>query len=332
MQLVAARWHIRRARGKLRLMTATALDAAPSPRMVRRVQARLLAWWDAGHRDLPWRRTRDPYAILVSEFMLQQTQVARVVPKFLAFIERFPTFEALARAPVADVIRQWAGLGYNRRAVHLHRLAGVVVEAHRGALPHAADELAQLPGIGPYTARAVAAIAFNAAAAAVDTNVRRVLTRVVDGPDSPRGPRAVQSLADTMLAEERPGDWTQALMELGALICLPVPACPRCPLLADCATSGQAGVIRERRAAYRATGGQAKDRYPASNRFYRGRIVAMLRAEAGSWLADREIGRRLRLDFTDADRDWLEGLLSGLEGHGLIERAGGRVALPGAVR
>ena len=292
------------------------------------MQDLLLAWWDAGHRDLPWRRTRDPYAVLVSEIMLQQTQVSRVVPKFNAFMVSFPTLAALAEAPVADVIRAWSGLGYNRRAVNLHRLVRCVVEDHGGELPRSVEELRRLPGIGAYTARAVAAIAFGEAAAPVDTNVRRVLTRVVDGPESARSPAGVQALADVTLARARPGDWSQALMELGARVCLPSPDCPSCPLREHCATALVAPVIRERRAAYRANGAGRSERFEHSTRFYRGRIVEMLRAAESGELAVDECGRRLRLDYSTVDRPWLAGLLDGLARDRLVSFDGVSVSLP----
>jgi A/G-specific adenine glycosylase len=300
----------------------------PSVDLIRRVREALLEWWDAGHRDLPWRRTRDPYAVLVSEVMLQQTQVSRVVPKFNEFMARFPTLTALSAAPAAEVIRAWSGLGYNRRVVNLHRLAHAVEVEHQGRMPRSVEVLRRLPGIGEYTARAVASIAFGEPAAAVDTNVRRVLTRVVDGPESARSEGAVQALADAMLARERPGDWNEALMELGATVCLPLPDCPVCPLRSCCATAPLAGAIRERRAAYRANGAGAGERFEHSSRFYRGRIVEMLRAE-GQPLAVGQVGARLRLDFTDADRPWLEDLLAGLARDRLVSIEGERVSLPG---
>jgi len=298
------------------------------PHAVDRARARLLAWWDAGHRDLPWRRARDPYAVLVSEIMLQQTQVSRVVPKFEAFMVSFPTIAALAAASVAEVIRAWSGLGYNRRAVNLHRLACHVVEEHGGELPRSAEALRRLPGIGAYTARAGAAIAFGEGAAPVDTNVRRVLTRFGDGPEADRSPAGVQGLADAMLAHDRPGDWSQALMELGARVCLPLPDCPACPLREECATAPVARVIRERRAAYRAGGAGRAERFEHSNRFYRGRIVEMLRVADGGQLSIDECGGRLRLDYTAADRPWLVELLAGLARDRLVSFEGEAVSLP----
>jgi A/G-specific adenine glycosylase len=308
---------------------STNASRLPAPAEAEEVRILLLAWWDAGHRDLPWRRTRDPYAILVSEVMLQQTQVMRVVPKYLAFMERFPTLAALAGATAADVIRAWSGLGYNRRAVNLHRLARVVADEHGGRLPSTARSLRPLPGIGEYTARAVASIAFDEPVAAVDTNVRRVLTRVFDGPDSTRSPAAVQSLADFALAVERPGDWNQALMELGARACLPAPDCSTCPLRRPCVTAPTASRIREQRAAYRVAATRPAQRYEHSTRFYRGRIVEILRAEPeGGPLTVDQIGGRLRLDYAEPDRAWLESLLDGLARDQLISLADGQVSLP----
>jgi A/G-specific adenine glycosylase len=177
------------------------------------MNAVLLAWFAANERDLPWRRTRDPYAILVSEVMLQQTQVERVVPRYLAWLERWPTVEALAVAPIADVLREWQGLGYNRRALNLHRAAAVVSE--RGW----PGDLTELPGVGAYTAAAIRNFAFGEDVLPVDTNVRRVQERT----EHRFGPRAAQ-----------------ALMDLGATVCLArVPRCGICPLAEGCPSRGR---------------------------------------------------------------------------------------------
>jgi A/G-specific adenine glycosylase len=176
------------------------------------VEARLLAWFDEHGRDLPWRRTRDPYAILVSEVMLQQTQVSRVVPRYLAWLERWPTVAALAEAPLAEVIREWQGLGYNRRAVNLHRAA------QRIAAEGWPDDLTELPGVGSYTADAVARFALDRAVLPMDTNVRRVLERT---------------------GGEFGAASAHALMDLGATICLArVPRCGQCPLADGCPSRG----------------------------------------------------------------------------------------------
>jgi A/G-specific adenine glycosylase len=185
----------------------------------------VFAWYGENGRDLPWRRTRDPYAILVSEVMLQQTQVARVVPRYLAWLERWPTVESLAAATPAEVITEWAGMGYNRRAVLLHRCATAVTEM--GGFPREPDELRRLPGVGPYTAGAIACFAFGAQVAAPDTNAKRVLERAVG--DAGLAPPPGQAY-----------EWNQALFDLGREICIARrPRCEICPLAAGCPSRGR---------------------------------------------------------------------------------------------
>jgi A/G-specific adenine glycosylase len=186
------------------------------------LHAAVLDWYARERRDLPFRRTRDPYLILVSEAMAQQTQIDRVAEAWTRFVDRFPTVEALAAAPLDNVLRAWAGLGYNRRAVHLHRAARAIVADHAGRIPDDLAALEALPGVGPYTARAVAAIAFGRHVGAVDTNVRRVLGRLV-GRD--HASKALQALAARHLPAAHAADWTAALMDVGARHCRPVPRC-----------------------------------------------------------------------------------------------------------
>jgi A/G-specific adenine glycosylase len=208
-----------------------------------RVQERLLAWYAAeGRTHLPWRHTRDPYAVLVSEVMLQQTQVERVLPKYEEFLARFPTLAALAAAPVAEAIQVWATLGYNMRAVRLHEIARQAVAEYGGALPNSPDGLLALKGIGRYTAGAVACFAFGLPVATVDTNIRRVLWRVFRGvepatwPTGERATRETLALAEWALPAEQAYDWQQALMDLGATVCLSRrPLCERCPVREECA-------------------------------------------------------------------------------------------------
>ncbi len=216
--------------------------SAPAPRLEpeRRepLRTRLLEWYDRHQRDLPWRRTRDPYAIWLSEVMLQQTQVATVIPYWERFLQRFPTVEALAAAPLPDVLAAWRGLGYYSRARLLHRAALEVVAHFGGRLPSTAAELLTLPGFGRYTAGAVASIAFGEPAPLVDGNVARVLSRLFEVEGAP-GDRAREArlweLATGLVHGERPGDFNQALMEHGATVCRPeAPLCLLCPVREQC--------------------------------------------------------------------------------------------------
>jgi len=198
----------------------------------------LLAWWDAGHADLPWRRTRDAYAIWVAEIMLQQTQIATVLPYYERWMARFPTAATLAAAPLDDVLKLWEGLGYYSRARHLHAAAQHIVRDRGGQLPQTVGELMKLPGVGRYTAGAIASIAYGMAAPVLDGNVIRVLSRVFDLAEDVTQ-SATRSrlwhLAEALVPAERPGDFNQALMELGQQICLSQnPRCLICPLNALC--------------------------------------------------------------------------------------------------
>ncbi|MCX6374187.1 MAG: Fe-S cluster assembly protein HesB [Actinobacteria bacterium] len=190
-----------------------------APALAAELQARILSWYAVNGRDLPWRRTTDPYAVLVSEVMLQQTQVPRVIPKFTAFLAAYPRLDDLAEAPLHDVLRLWKGLGYNNRARRLRDCAAAAVAAtgHPAELPRSAEGLRGLPGVGPYTARAVLAFAHNDDVAAVDANVRRVLTHEL-GLAIDLGTRALQMVAEAVLPRGRSRDWHNALMDYGALL------------------------------------------------------------------------------------------------------------------
>ena len=197
----------------------------------------LLGWYDRHRRDLPWRRTRDPYAIWLSEIMLQQTRVAAVLDHYRIFLERFPNIEALAAASEDDVLAAWSGLGYYRRARMLHACAREIVARSGGRFPETAAALRELPGIGRYTAAAIASIAFGETAAVVDGNVERVLQRI-GGCDLTAA--HYWECAQELLAQSRPGDFNQAMMELGSTVCLPrEPQCEACPARAWCTTSAR---------------------------------------------------------------------------------------------
>lgn len=233
----------------------------------------MLTWAEGARRDLPWRRTRDPWSVLVSEFMLQRTPVHRVIPRYHAFLERFPTVGDCAAASVADVVRLWAGLGYNRRALQLHRTARTVTIRHGGQLPASLAELLRLPGVGAYTARAVLAFAFESDVGVLDANATRILSRVL-------GRAAVQADADALVPRGQGWTWNQAVMDLGATVCRARAACATCPLAA-------ADLCIWHR-----TGSPQPDPWPrgpgqstfeGSDRQGRGRLVGALRAGSVAW-------------------------------------------------
>jgi A/G-specific adenine glycosylase len=252
---------------------ATAVDPA--------LRDAVLSWYEATGRELAFRATTDPYAVLVSELMAQQTQASRAAEAWISWMARFPSVEALASAPVAEVLRAWAGLGYNRRAVHLHRAAQMIVAQHGRRVPSTIPELQALPGVGPYTARAVAAIAFGEPVGAVDVNVQRVLGRIVAGGPEGVSASAMQDIADASVPHDRAGDWTHALMDVGQRVCKPRrPNCADCPAIAWCAYA--AGV----RPAVGVSGTRAGARRPepafeSTNRWLRGRILARARDAVG---------------------------------------------------
>ncbi len=261
--------------------------APPSPddRLPQPAISAILDWYDATGRQLAFRSTSDPYAVLVSELMAQQTQAGRAAEAWTAWMARWPTVRDLAAAPVADVVRAWAGLGYNRRAVNLHRAAQSIVRDHGGQVPGSVEDLERLPGVGPYTARAVAAIAFRAPVGAVDTNVRRVLGRLAAGGPEAFTDAESQALADAVVPPDRPDAWTHALMDLGARLCRPSrPRCADCPVIAWCR---YAAGERPTPAATIPTAARrpAEPPFPSTRRWLRGRIIELARAAPdGTWV------------------------------------------------
>ncbi len=293
----------------------------------------LLNWFSEAARDLPWRRVRDPYRILVAEVMLQQTQVDRVLPKYEAFIERFPSLQALAEAPTADVIRMWAGLGYNRRAVNLQRTARQVIEQYGGVFPRDVATLVTLPGIGPYTAGAIACFAFEQDVAFIDTNIRRVIRRVFTEPAEQVGERTLLALAQAALPAGRSWAWNQALMELGSLICTAdTPACWRCPLRDRCRDYAARRASDEHLPTIPVRKQIAERRespFIGSNRYFRGRVVETLRSlPPGTALALNDLGPQVRPEYTPDDEAWLTALIRGLERDGLVVWDDAGVRLP----
>ena len=287
-------------------------------------QQALLDWYRENARDLPWRRTRDPYRIMVSEIMLQQTQVDRVIPKYRAFLDLFPTLEVLADAPASEVIRAWAGLGYNRRALNLQRAARTVVEEHGGEMPQTVEELRSLPGIGPYTAGAIACFAFEQDVGFVDTNIRRVLQRMLLGPEVPQlavKPSEMEQIAARSVPSDQGYDWNQALIELGALVCRARTAdCNACPLASWCVArpvihkvlaEQQSTRVQRRRRGDAA----APERFETSSRYFRGRIVDLLR-DAPHGLTAAQLANLI--DANRSENGWLQPYFDGLVRDGLI--------------
>jgi A/G-specific adenine glycosylase len=220
-------------------MTRSSTPRARKPRTAQAFTRKLLAWWSRAARDLPWRQTRDPYRVLVSEFMLQQTQVARVAEYYPRFLARFPDLATLARARPRAVREAWDGLGYYARAANLHALARVVSRELDGTLPDDPAELIELPGVGRYTAGAVATFAYEKPVPAVDTNVARVIRRVFGNAERGMGNAELWRLASLLVPKDGKRAWkfNQAVMELGALICVArKPKCPRCPVRPACRT------------------------------------------------------------------------------------------------
>lgn len=274
----------------------------------------VLAWYDALGRSLPFRGASDPYLVLVSEVMAQQTQIGRVGDAWRSFTATFPTIAALAAASPADVLRAWRGLGYNRRGLNLRRAARAIVADHGGVVPSSVEALERLPGIGPYTARAVAAIAFGLPVGAVDTNVRRVLSRAAFGRLDGVAPGDLQRLADATVPHDRPADWTHSVMDVGATFCRPArPDCAPCPAAQRCRYATQ---TTDRVAAPSSAAPRRVVRTPAfssTSRWLRGRILDRLRdADGATWLrVDARIG--------DHDEPAVRTSLAQLAAEGLVE-------------
>ena len=272
----------------------------------------LLAWYASDHRDFPWRNTSDPYAVLVSEVMLQQTQASRVAERFPAFMSRFPTAGALASATEAEVLSAWSGLGYNRRALALRRAAAEVA-AH--GWPREVAALQRLPGLGPYTARAVASLAFGEPVGVVDTNVRRWLVRrfalATDGPH-----RELQDLADALAQAGDRADaapWTHATMEFGAAICRPrAPRCGACPIADGCPSRGLDKIVPVPRQAA----------FAGSDRAHRGALLRALTAARGDSITAMAARRLIPSEAYDR-------VVAALERDGLLHRSGARLLLGG---
>ncbi len=299
--------------------SAAATSSPPAPRELARLRRALGRWYRAnGRHGLPWRLTRDPYAVLVSEVMLQQTQVERVRPRYEAWLERWPTAASLAEEPTATVIREWSGLGYNRRAVNLQRAVREAL-ARFGGIPTDEAKLRSLPGVGAYTAAAVACFAGGRRTAALDTNVARVVARALLGQAAARAPYgvALREAATAWLPERGARAHQLAVMDLGAQLCrASSPACGVCPLARDCSW-----LAADRPAARDAGAKTPASPFATTARFARGRIVAML--GEGSQLRAAEIAARL----PEEHRAQCERYLAALARDGIVAQREGRWSL-----
>jgi A/G-specific adenine glycosylase len=319
-----------------------ALPLPPTAEQIAQVQQALLRWYATEQRDLPWRNTSDPYAILVSEIMLQQTQVERVLPKYHQFLAAFPTLAALAEAPTAAVISAWVPLGYNTRAVRLQAIARQVMVEYAGRIPDTIDELLKLRGIGRYTAGAIACFAYHKQVATVDTNIRRVLHRIFLGLEHPE-PRLkdtqVLTLAEQVLPDGEAYNWNQALMDLGATLCTSNnPQCTHCPLQTHCRAYQEmeqyslfpSGVVlRQLRKVAEKKAGYQSQPFTSTNRYFRGRIIDTLRTvSAPQRMSLATLGRKIKADFCDEDVPWLQQLVQKLASDGLLDVSDEGVRLP----
>lgn len=285
-----------------------------------KAQARVLAWFDEHGRSFPWRQTRHPYRTMIAEVMLQQTQTGRVAPTYEAFLQRFPTLDRLAHAPAMDVIQSWRGLGYNRRAVDLHRAAQTIAGEHGGVYPSSQAALRRLPGLGEYTSSAIACFAFDAQVPVVDTNVRRVLSRSALGKDAVEVDSArVSELAAEWLPAGEAYRWNQALMDIGAMVCRSAkPLCAKCPLKTSCVYRAKG-----RHTAAPTRLAKASEPFEGSRRQARGTIVDHLRRAARKGITVGELAKRMSPEGNGADATRLVEILTKLETEGLAELTDG---------
>jgi A/G-specific adenine glycosylase len=276
------------------------------------IQEPLLAWYEKNRRDLPWRKTHDPYRILVSEVMLQQTQVERVIPKYEEWLRALPGFQSLAKAARSDVLRRWSGLGYNNRAVRLHALAKLLVEKHGGKLPDSEEELRKLPGIGPYTAGALMVFAHNKPGMCVDVNVERIIKRIFYTKTKINITK--NDVKESFLVSFPAGrarDWGNTLMDFGSTVCTPTrPGCAECPIFAECKSKGERPDEKSLREKKRQT------QFLDSNRWWRGRILRALTVAPS--LDKRQLFSKIRTMSGNNDKEKFLAALKQLKDEGLV--------------
>jgi A/G-specific adenine glycosylase len=262
---------------------------------IKRFQSMIFIWWKGNRRDLPWRHTHDPYNIAVSEIMLQQTQVLRVIPKYREFIERYPTVFDLAKSSTASVLRMWKGMGYNRRALYLHKMAKIVVEKYQGKFPTDEKLLTKLPGLGKYTTRAILVFAYKKDIACVDTNIRKIITHFFFN-DKPQSDSIIQSAADRLVPTGKSWEWHQALMDYGSV-----------------------NLKNKRRNKY-----SDKQPFKETSRFYRGRIIDMLRKKK---YPEIKIIQLVHDQYGKQEYE-IQSIINGLVKDGLVTRKKGILFLP----
>lgn len=276
---------------------------------------RIVVWYSKNRRELPWRDAANPYQIWVSEIMLQQTQVDRVRPKYRAFLEQFPTLRSLAAAPKSAVLSAWSGLGYNRRAVNLHRAAREIVSRHGGRFPRTVHELETLPGVGRYTASAIASFAFGVRVATVDTNHQRVIGRFFYGTkNAPK--KKIEAKSSRLLSDP---EWNHSLMDFGALVCKARPLCFSCPLRERCDAFPK--VLTEKEVSRKNA-----ERFFGSNRYVRGEIVRILTKENKHTISEKVLFHRLS-DIPNVTPSRIRSLISALQKDGVVTRRGKNILL-----
>jgi len=285
-----------------------------------KLQNALLTWFKLNGRNLPWRGSTDPYAILVSEIMLQQTQVARVIPSYNRFLNSFPNIYRLAEAPLNDVVRSWAGLGYYKRAIAIREIAKRVTKDYSGSVPADPEALITFPGIGRYTANAVACFAFQQDLVILDTNIRRVVGRLCHG-DTQVNVQLLESAARDLLPLGNGPDWNQALMDLGATVCHPLsPRCHECPIEQFCTASDS---FRRRTTAPNnkpTKSASSNKKFEGSRRYYRGRIIDYLsHLDHGQQTGLDRLGQAIKDGYSQDDIEWINATLRGLEKDGLVQ-------------
>jgi A/G-specific adenine glycosylase len=291
----------------------------PDQKTILPIRKSLLRWYAEHKRDLVWRSTTDAYKILVSEIMLQQTQVKRVAQKYPLFLKQFPTLRSIADASRADVIRAWQGMGYNNRAVRLQDLAKTLVENNHGRIPDDIKSLQHLPGIGHYTANAVACFSFKRRVAVVDVNVRRVLSRLfrkMKHADSFLEERSILEIAQKILPRDA-STWNQALMDLGSTICVArTPGCDRCPVSKFCLSS-HLGRLKTR--PYQQGAKREPSHSGIPNRLWRGKIVESLRSlDDHATITIAKLGKSIKQNFRREEVPWLMNLVHSLSEDGIL--------------